>query len=145
MTGADPFDLDRFVQAQAPVIDQVRRELAAGAKRSHWMWFVFPQLAGLGSSPMARRYAIGSLAEARAFMADPVLSQRLAELAGILLAHAGRAPQSIFGEVDAMKLRSCLTLFEAADGGSVFGELLDGFFGGVRDPATLARLAGNEG
>ena len=142
MADVDPFHLDRFVRAQAPVIVTVRAELLRGRKQSHWMWFVFPQIAGLGGSDMARRYAIGSLAEARAYLAHPVLGPRLAELTRIVLSHAGQSAQAIFGGIDAVKFRSSLTLFEAAGGDGVFAQALNAFFGCERDQATLARLAG---
>ena len=134
-------DLDRFVTAQGPVWADVRAELAAGRKASHWMWFVFPQIAGLGSSTMARRYALGSLAEARVYLDHPVLGLRLREAVGLMLRHAGTAPEAILGPVDAMKLRSCLTLFaRAAPEEALFAQALAAFYGGAPDPATLAQL-----
>ncbi len=137
------FDLDRFVRAQDPVLADVRRELAAGRKRSHWMWFVFPQLAGLGHSDMARRYAIGSLAEAQAYLAHPVLGARLAECAGLVNAVRGRTALDILGSPDDLKFRSSVTLFAAAaPGAAVFTESLRRFFDGVPDPATVRLLAG---
>ncbi|MGI3778344.1 MAG: DUF1810 domain-containing protein [Janthinobacterium lividum] len=140
------FDLDRFVRAQEPVMADVRRELAAGAKRSHWMWFVFPQLGGLGHSDMARRYAIGSLAEARAYLAHPVLGARLRECAGLVNAVQGRSAREILGSPDDMKFRSSATLFAAAGPGeAVFAESLRRFFGGVADPATVRLLEGPGG
>lgn len=148
----DPFDLTRFVAAQDGVLDTALAELRAGAKRNHWMWFVFPQLAGLGHSEMARHYAIGGPAEARAYLAHPLLGPRLAAAVAALLAARGDDPVAIMGGVDAVKLRSSLTLFEAAGsetggfgaagGGEPFGAALDRFFGGERDPRTLALLAG---
>ena len=135
------FDLARFVVAQAPVYARALAELKRGRKESHWMWFVFPQLAGLGHSPMARLYAIGSLAEARAYLAHPVLGPRLLECTHAILAHRGRGAEAIFGPVDAMKLRSSMTLFEAAGAQEVFGEALHLFFGSERDRATLDLLA----
>jgi len=135
-------DLDKFVEAQAATHAQALAELRHGTKRSHWMWFVFPQIAGLGSSPMARHYAIASLDEARAYLAHPLLGPRLREAAEAVLAHRGRSAEAIFGTVDAMKFRSSMTLFEAAAGGkNPFGAALDAFYGGERDPATLDRLA----
>src|SRR3954447_14871975 len=107
-------DLDRFVRAQQGVYDDAVRELRAGRKTSHWMWFVFPQIAGLGRSPMAQRYAIGSLDEARAYVAHPVLGERLRESSRALLAHAGTNAEQILGGIDAMKLRSSMTLFDRA-------------------------------
>lgn len=110
----DPFDLARFVKAQAPVIDHVRAELAAGRKQSHWMWFVFPQIAGLGSSAMSRRYAIASLAEAGAYLAHPVLGPRLIELTGVVNAIRGLTAREIFAAPDDAKFHACMTLFAAA-------------------------------
>jgi uncharacterized protein (DUF1810 family) len=134
-------DLERFVEAQGRVWPAVKEELRAGAKRSHWMWFVFPQLAGLGTSPTAQRYAIGSLAEARAYLDHPVLGPRLLEATALMLSHAGTAPETILGPVDAMKFRSSMTLFrEARPEAAAFGAALDGFFGGEADARTLALL-----
>ena len=134
-------NLERFVSAQGPIYTQALAELRRGSKESHWMWFVFPQVAGLGSSPMARLYAIGSLEEARAFLAHPLLGPRLRESTDAVLAHRGRTAEAIFGKVDAMKFRSSMTLFEAAAGGDgPFGAALDAFYSGERDPATLDKL-----
>jgi uncharacterized protein (DUF1810 family) len=138
---ADPHDLARFVAAQEPVYEQVRTELAAGRKTSHWMWFVFPQAAGLGSSAMAQRYAIGSLEEARAYLAHPVLGARLGECAGLMMRHAGRSAHDILGSPDDMKLHACATLFDRA-GGNGFAEILDRFYAGRPHEATL-RLLGD--
>ena len=141
MSTDDPFALSRFVSAQEPVFDTVVQELAAGQKRSHWMWFVFPQIAGLGLSPMAVRYAISGLAEARAYVAHPVLGQRLRQCCGVLVALPTADPVAVFGGIDAVKLRSSMTLFAAADPVEpAFAAVLDRFFDGERDPATLARL-----
>jgi uncharacterized protein (DUF1810 family) len=130
--------LDRFVEAQDPVYGQVLTELNAGRKRSHWMWFVFPQLRGLGRSSMAQLYGIADLSEARAFLDHPVLGPRLIECARLVLAVRGHTVQQIFGSPDDLKLRSCMTLFElAAPEELVFGEVLDRYYGGVRDQATL--------
>ena len=135
------FDLGRFVDAQAPVYSHVLDELKAGQKQTHWMWFVFPQIAGLGTSPMARFYAIASLDEARAYLAHPLLGSRLHECTEAVLRHAGRAAEAIFGPVDAVKLRSSMTLFErAGEGEGPFGTCLSAFFGGKPDPRTLALL-----
>ena len=134
--------LDRFVRAQETTWDDALAELRAGAKRSHWMWFVFPQLAGLGHSSTARHYAIADRAEAREYLAQPVLGPRLIEATRALLAHRDHAPEAILGPIDAMKLRSCLTLFEAAQGDPVFAEALEAFYAGERDPMTLALLKG---
>jgi uncharacterized protein (DUF1810 family) len=140
---ADPFDLQRFVDAQARVYTSVTAELAAGLKTSHWMWFVFPQLKGLGRSATALHYGIGSLDEARAYAAHPVLGARLRECCALLARSHGRSAQQIFGAIDALKLRSCLTLFErAAPDEALFGALLERFYGGERDAATLALLRG---
>lgn len=133
-------DLSRFHAAQAR--DQARAvaELRAGRKTSHWMWYVFPQLAVLGYSPTAKHYGIRDLAEARAYLADPVLAANLREAAEAMLENAGAPPEAVLGPVDAMKLRSCATLFREAGGGAVFDRLLEAFFGGEADPATLAAL-----
>lgn len=136
----DPFDLDRFVEAQRDSFDGALAEIAAGAKRSHWMWFVFPQIAGLGHSAMARHYALSGLAEARAYLDHPVLGPRMARCLAALAALPHPDPVAVFGGVDAMKLRSSLTLFEAAGGGPAFSDTLDRWFDGVRDEATRARL-----
>ena len=135
-------DLGRFIDAQRSDWPVALAELRAGAKRSHWMWYVFPQIAGLGRSGTARFYAIADLAEARAYLADPVLGRRLTEAAEAVLTHAGhRSAEAMLGGIDAVKLRSSCTLFEAAGGTGVFGRCLDAFFGGGRDAATLALLA----
>jgi uncharacterized protein (DUF1810 family) len=137
----DPFDLQRFVAAQDAVYDQVKAELAAGAKVSHWMWFVFPQLKALGRSGMAQRYGIASKAEAEAYWSHPVLGARLRECCRLVLAVEGRTASQIFGAPDDLKLRSCLTLFEQADPHEpVFGQLLDRYYAGERDVATLRLL-----
>ena len=107
----DPYNLQRFVEAQNPVIDQVRGELRAGCKRSHWMWFVFPQISGLGASPMAKRYAIASLAEAKAYLQHPVLGARLRECTQLVTETEGRTIEEIFGHPDDLKFRSSITLF----------------------------------
>lgn len=142
MDADDPFDLQRFLTAQDPVIDTVLRELEAGRKRSHWMWFVFPQLRGLGASAMATHYGIGSLAEARAYLAHPVLGPRLVRCTDTVLAVAGRSPHDIFGSPDDMKFRSSMTLFARAsdDPETVFGRALDRFCDGRPDAKTLALL-----
>jgi uncharacterized protein (DUF1810 family) len=134
-------DLSRFVAAQAPVYAQALSELRRGRKESHWMWFVFPQLAGLGRSPTARFYAIESLEEARLYLAHELLGPRLAECTEAVLGHCGLAPGTIFGGIDAVKFRSSMTLFEAAAGEKgPFAAALDAFFDGERDPATLGLL-----
>ena len=134
-------DLDRFVRAQDGVYAGVLDELGRGRKTGHWIWFIFPQIAGLGSSAMSQHYAIGSLDEARAYLAHPVLGARLRECAGIVLGTKGRTASEIFGSLDAMKVRSCMTLFQrAAPDEPVFGQVIDGFYGGIADQATDARL-----
>ncbi|WAJ42697.1 DUF1810 domain-containing protein [Mycobacterium sp. Aquia_216] len=136
-----PFDLTRFVVAQAPVYRDVVQELRAGRKRGHWMWFVFPQLRGLGSSPMAVRYGISSLREARAYLAHELLGPRLYECAQLVNQVQGRSITEIFGSPDDLKLRSSMTLFAlATDGHQDFTTLLDNYYRGERDPLTLARL-----
>jgi uncharacterized protein (DUF1810 family) len=135
------FDLERFVQAQDPVIDQVRRELRDGRKRSHWMWFVFPQLRGLGHSAMAQRYGIASLDEAAAYLRHPVLGPRLVECSELVNRVEGRSVHDIFGSPDDMKFHSSMTLFAAArDAAPVFQAALDKYFGGAADGSTTARL-----
>ena len=136
----DPFDLQRFVEAQDGVHARALAELQRGRKQSHWMWFVFPQLAGLGSSPTARAYAISDLAEARAYLAHPVLGPRLAECAQTLLGVVGRTAEQIFGFPDYLKLRSSMTLFaEAASDPTPFRQVLDRYYAGP-DPRTLELL-----
>lgn len=137
----DPFNLRRFVEAQASVYERVLGELAGGRKRSHWMWFVFPQIAGLGASPMAQRYAITSLAEAAAYLAHPVLGPRLKECTRLVNAIEGRSIHDIFGSPDDMKFHSSMTLFaESAPDNADFRAALDKYFAGTLDPATLSRL-----
>ena len=137
----DPHDLARFVQAQAPVYDMALGELQAGAKRSHWMWFILPQLAGLGTSPTARRYALADAAEARAYFDHPILGDRLRACVAATLAVPDRSAHAIFGSPDDLKFRSCLTLFAAvAPEEPVFARALDRFFGGVPDPRTTELL-----
>jgi uncharacterized protein (DUF1810 family) len=137
----DPHDLDRFVRAQEPVHERALSEIRAGRKRTHWMWFVFPQLEGLGRSETARRYAIRSAAEAKAYLAHPVLGPRLREFCEALLQLRERSALDVFGSPDDLKLRSCATLFEAVSPeGSVFERVLAKYYGGERDAATLRRL-----
>jgi len=134
-------DLDRFLTAQRGVYDGVLDELRRGRKTGHWIWFIFPQLDGLGRSEMSRYYGISSLDEARAYLADPVLGARLRECAGLLLASDARTAIEIFGGLDAMKVRSCMTLFHrAAPDEPVFSQVLDLYYGGVADEATDALL-----
>jgi uncharacterized protein (DUF1810 family) len=137
------FDLERFAAAQQGVYERALGELRSGRKRSHWMWFVFPQLAGLGRSETARFYGIGGAAEARAYLAHPLLGPRLRECAEALLAHKHQAAEAILGPIDALKLRSSTTLFEAvAEDPAPFAAVLDAFFGGERDAGTLTMLDG---
>jgi uncharacterized protein (DUF1810 family) len=139
----DPFDLERFVTAQAGVHDVALGELSAGRKRSHWMWFVFPQFAGLGSSPMAQAYAIGSVEEARAYLAHPLLGPRLVECVQAVNAVRDRSAGDIFGFPDELKFRSSLTLFlqaAAPDAKAPFQKALDKYFGGEGDAATLNKF-----
>lgn len=129
------------MSAQAPVIDAVRAELRAGRKRTHWMWFVFPQIAGLGRSETARFYAIASLDEAQAYLAHPVLGERLVGCTRLVLAVPGRSVVEIFGSPDDMKFHSSMTLFgRASSGQTVFGEALARWFDGVEDTGTVDRL-----
>ena len=140
----DPHGLQRFVDAQdrAGTYERALGELRAGRKTSHWMWFVFPQLAGLGRSEMSRYYAIASLDEARAYVEHPVLGARLRECANVLVAlPAGRSAEDVFGSVDAVKLRSSMTLFRrAAPDDPLFGQVLERFYGGAADPQTDALI-----
>lgn len=138
----DPYNLDRFVTAQAALYDDVVAELRAGRKRSHWMWFVFPQLAGLGRSATARHYAIGSLDEAAAYLAHPLLGARLRECCALAAAIDGRSAHQIFGDPDDLKFHSSLTLFaRAAPAEPLFLRCLDKYFGGAPDAATVSLLA----
>ena len=140
---SDPFVLLRFIDAQddGGTYDQALRELHAGRKHSHWMWFVFPQVKGLGSSPMAQHYAISGLAEAQAYLAHPVLGRRLVECARALTALEGTDAERVFGDLDAHKLQSSMTLFACAGPDKpVFGEVLDQYFGGALDTGTTSRL-----
>ena len=150
MSEADPYDLGRFVAAQdaGGTFPRALAELRAGRKCGHWMWVIFPQIAGLGFSAMSRRYAIRSLSEARAYLAHPVLGTRLAECARTLTRVSGsdvgpRAAERIFGDIDATKLRSSMTLFARADPSEpVFGRVLDLYFNGQADPLTDRAVAG---
>jgi uncharacterized protein (DUF1810 family) len=137
-------DLERFLTEQNRDYETVLAELRRGHKTSHWIWFIFPQIAGLGRSAMSQHFAIGSLDEARAYLAHPVLGARLRECVGLLLAVEGRSADVIFGPLDAMKVRSSMTLFHrAAPDESAFRQVLDRFFAGIADPATdeLLRLS----
>ena len=140
---SDPHKLQRFIDAQEDTFEIALEELRDGSKQRHWMWFIFPQLAGLGRSPTAQYFAISSLEEARAYLEHPLLGSRLRLCLGALLQWGGeRTAERILGPIDTMKLRSSLTLFEAASGGPQFGRALDVFFGGERDDRTLALLNG---
>ena len=142
----DPFDLNRFVFAQVDDYDRALAEITAGRKVSHWMWYIFPQFDGLGFSSTARRYAIKSAAEARAYLAHPVLGPRLPACAEAALAVPGKSAHEIFGSPDDMKLKSCATLFAAvSEKGSVFERLLGRFYGGERDDKTLGLLGKTTG
>ncbi|HJR68425.1 MAG TPA: DUF1810 domain-containing protein [Gammaproteobacteria bacterium] len=141
MSADDPYDLDRFVVAQRTSYERALGEIKAGRKHSHWMWYVFPQLAGLGFSATSKRYAIKSLDEARAYLAHPILGPRLAQCASAALAVEGRTAWEIFDSPDDVKLRSCATLFAAVAGrDSVFQRLLDKYFDGAPDSETLRLL-----
>jgi uncharacterized protein (DUF1810 family) len=136
-------DLSRFVEAQASAWPVALAELKAGRKQSHWMWFIFPQIAGLGSSPTAVHYAIKSADEARAYLADAMLGGRLREGVSAMLAHRGTRAEAILGGIDALKFRSSLTLFESvAEDPALFADALDAFYDGERDARTLALVAG---
>jgi uncharacterized protein (DUF1810 family) len=138
---SDPHDLQRFVDAQAHTYAQALQELRDGEKRTHWMWFVFPQLAGLGRSGMAQRFAISGLEEARAYLSHPTLGRRLVESARALTDLDTADPAAVFGPVDAQKLQSSMTLFALADPGQpVFRQVLDHYFDGALDEGTTSRL-----
>jgi uncharacterized protein (DUF1810 family) len=136
----DRFDFQRFLDAQAGVYDEVRAELTAGRKRTHWMWFIFPQIAGLGRSEMARRYSLSSLEEAKAYLAHPLLGARLRECAALVNETQGSSVDEIFGEPDNMKFHSSMTLFARAAGGGVFDVALKKYFGGALDRLTLDKV-----
>ena len=138
---SDPYDLQRFVDAQNPVFDQVLAELRAGRKRSHWMWFIFPQIRGLGASPMANRFAISSIAEARAYLDHPVLGPRLRECTRLVTEIEGRTIAEIFGYPDDLKFRSSMTLFaHATPDNQIFTDAIAKYFPEGDDPLTLERL-----
>jgi uncharacterized protein (DUF1810 family) len=142
----DAYDLERFVRAQEGLLDRVRAELAGGAKASHWMWFIFPQLRALGASPTAQRFGLAGLGEARGYLRHPLLGPRLRECARLVLAVEGRTAEEIFGYPDYLKFRSCLTLFAQAAApvglpeDRVFGAALAKYYGGEPDPRTLELL-----
>jgi uncharacterized protein (DUF1810 family) len=141
MTNADPFDLQRFTEAQSPVLATVLNELKQGQKHTHWIWFVFPQVTGLRSSQMAKHYAIHSREEARAYLGHHILGPRLIECTQAVLLIAGKSAHDIFGSPDDLKFRSSMTLFEAVGGQPLFRSALDRFYGGSPDDKTLAILA----
>lgn len=139
---ADPFDLDRFLPASDGMYAHALAEIRAGRKQRHWMWFIFPQLKGLGQSERARHFGLSGLDEAAAYLAHPVLGPRLIGISQALMAHEGTPPEAIFGEVDAMKLRACATLFSRVKGADpVFKRLLDAFFDSAPCPLTEEALA----
>lgn len=130
--------LDRFIKAQDPMYATALGEIKNGKKRSHWMWYIFPQLRGLGTSPMAHVYGIAGLEEARMYLMDPILSARLFEISEALLAQKKKTPKDFFGDIDAMKLHSSMTLFAlASNGGSIFHKVLEQFYNGEPDERTL--------
>jgi uncharacterized protein (DUF1810 family) len=138
---SDPFNLDRFLKAQDPLFEDVRAELRRGCKEGHWMWFVFPQLKGLGSSWMAQKFGISSRAEAEAYLAHPILGSRLTECTRLVNLVDGHSIEEIFGAVDTLKFRSSITLFaQVAGDASVFTDALRKYFGGRPDQLTLGRL-----
>jgi len=138
---ADPFDLGRFVTAQEPVYDRVLSEIRSGRKRTHWMWFIFPQIDGLGSSATARHFAIKRIDEAEAYRQHPVLGARLQECAEAALAVEGRSASEIFGYPDDLKLKSCATLFASVSRpGSIFHRILEKYYDGEQDAKTLVLL-----
>jgi uncharacterized protein (DUF1810 family) len=144
MVAMDPYDLQRFVQAQQGEFDRALAEIQSGRKRSHWMWYILPQLDGLGFSATSKRYAIRDLAEAEAYLRHPVLGPRLIQISEALLALEGKSAHDVFGSPDDMKLRSCATLFaRVSPPGSVFERLLERYFDGRADEATL-RLIGTQ-
>lgn len=141
----DPASLDRFLAAQDELYDQALSELRQGRKQSHWMWFIFPQLRGIGRSATAEFFGLADLAEAQAYLRHPVLGPRLVESAEAVLEHAGQPAERIMGGIDAMKLRSSATLFAAVPGsGDVFARVIATFFGGEPCPRTRAMLAGQD-
>jgi uncharacterized protein (DUF1810 family) len=137
----DRYDLQRFLEAQAGVYVHACAELRAGRKRSHWMWFVFPQIRGLGSSPMAVKYAISGMDEARAYLGHAVLGPRLRECTGIVVGMQGKTVEEIFGSPDDLKFHSCMTLFaRVEEGGGVFQEAIERYFGGKMDGGSVGIL-----
>jgi len=141
----DEFDLERFVEAQAETYERALEELRAGTKRSHWMWFIFPQVAGLGSSPMAQRYAISGLDEAAAYIEHPVLGPRLLTCTRAMLQLEGRTARQVLGTPDDLKLRSCMTLFARVSHDPAFEAVLAKYYDGRPDEATVRLLGGHAG
>jgi len=136
-----PYDLQRFIDAQQGAYYHAIAELRAGSKQGHWMWFIFPQLRGLGRSPTAQYYGFASLDEAQAYLQQPVLGPRIRRCVEAILAHGGKlSPEQILGDIDAMKLKSSMTLFDRAEPGGLFAQALARFYRGERDPRTLALL-----
>ena len=151
MNTQDPFNLQRFLGAQESFYAQALKEIRNGQKTSHWIWFIFPQLRGLGHSPMADNYGISSLDEARAYWEHPILHQRLVKITESLLIHSKRrifhSPKTAFeilGTIDAIKVRSCMTLFDMVEPNSIFAEVINAFYEGERDPLTLEKLSSLE-
>ena len=136
----DPFNLQRFVDAQSPIFDRVSSELRDGAKRSHWMWFIFPQIKGLGQSQLARKFAISSREEAKAYLEHPILGLRLIECTELVNLIEDRTIEQIFGYPDDLKFRSCMTLFANVSDNQIFTDALSKYFNGESDPSTLQRL-----
>ncbi len=144
MTTLDPFNLNRFLGAQESSYEQALQEIRSGRKTSHWIWFIFPQIRGLGRSPMAENYGIASIDEARAYLAHPVLRERLIEISRALLRHAkdgllskAKSAEEILGYIDALKVRSSMTLFDIVEPDTIFKEVLDAFYNSERDEMTL--------
>lgn len=141
MNTPDPFNLNRFLGAQESYYADALREIKQGYKQSHWIWFIFPQMRGLGRSPMAENYGIKSIEEARAYLEDPILKKRLIEISSALLKHKGKSTAyEILGTIDAIKVRSCMTLFDHILPNTIFAEVLDAFYNGERDVMTLELL-----
>lgn len=137
----DPYDLQRFVNAQEPVYDEIVEELRQGRKRSHWMWFIFPQIRGLGASEMSKRFAISSLAEAEAYLTHPLLGARLRECTELVMQHSDRSIEAILGPVDSLKFRSSMTLYaQITTADDVFATALEMIYGGEADALTLRQL-----
>lgn len=141
MTTPDPFNLNRFLGAQESYYADALREIKQGYKQSHWIWFIFPQMRGLGRSPMAENYGIKSIEEARAYLEDPILKKRLIEISSALLKHKGKSTAyEILGTIDAIKVRSCMTLFDHIMPHAIFAEVLDTFYKSERDELTIRIL-----